>query len=284
MRPTRLAPKHPKGFTLIELIMVIVMLGVIGGMVSVFMKSPIDAYFSSARRAALTDEADTTVRRMARDIRKSLPNSIGTSADKKCIEFIPTKMGGRYRADEIAAGDGTSLVFGSADTIFNMFGSNNALPVDQRIAAQDVVVLSNFGFGIADAYAGTNTAVVSGVVDGAESAITIASTTLDIALASPSNRFQVIPANEKVVAFVCSADTLYRLTRTTLAHICPASGSATVASTDPILARNVSTADCSLDYSGPDLQRNALVSMKIQMTDSGETVNLQHEVHVNNTP
>ena len=30
--------------------MVIVIMGVIGGMVSVFMKSPIDAYFASARR------------------------------------------------------------------------------------------------------------------------------------------------------------------------------------------------------------------------------------------
>ena len=37
--------QHQRGFTLIELIMVIVIMGVIGGMVSVFMKSPIDAYF-----------------------------------------------------------------------------------------------------------------------------------------------------------------------------------------------------------------------------------------------
>ena len=42
--------------------MVIVILGVIGGMVAVFMRGPIDAYFASARRAALTDVADTTVR------------------------------------------------------------------------------------------------------------------------------------------------------------------------------------------------------------------------------
>ncbi|WP_114971285.1 PulJ/GspJ family protein [Rhodoferax ferrireducens] len=281
MRCTKTASRCQSGFTLVELIMVIVIMGVIGGIVSVFMKSPIDAYFASARRAALTDVADTAVRRIARDIRKALPNSIGTSVDKKCIEFIPTKTGGRYRAEETIAGDGSSLAFGTADTTFNLFGSNDdPLPADQRIAVNDVIAVSNFGFGVADAYAGSNTALISGVSNAPETVITIASTTFDVALASPNYRFQVIPANEKVVAFVCSGNNLYRVASTTLAHVCPV----TVASTDPILARNVTSAECSFDYSGSNLQRNALVSMKIQMTDSGETVSLQHEVHVNNTP
>jgi MSHA biogenesis protein MshO len=49
------------------------------------------------------------------------------------------------------------------------------------------------------------------------------------------------------------------------------------------LARN---ATCTLNYSGSDLQRNALVSMVLSVTDSssGEAIRLQHEVHVSNTP
>lgn len=284
MRARHYVPKFQSGFTLVELIMVIVIMGVIGGMVSVFMKSPIDAYFASARRAALTDVADTTVRRIARDLRKALPNSIGTSGDKKCIEFIPTKTGGRYRAEEIVAGDNTSLVFGVADTTFNIFGTNNALPVDQRIVIGDVIVVSNFGFGVADAYASINTAVVSNVVNGVETVATIDSTTFDVALASPSFRFQVVPGNERVVAFVCDGTNLYRVARAAFGHICPAVGSVVVAAADPILARNVTYAACNFNYGGSDLQRNALISMNIQMSDDGEAVNLQHEVHVNNTP
>ena len=284
MRARHYVPKFQSGFTLVELIMVIVIMGVIGGMVSVFMKSPIDAYFASARRAALTDVADTTVRRIARDLRKALPNSIGTSGDNKCIEFIPTKTGGRYRADEIVAGDNKSLVFGVADTTFNIFGQDSLLPVDQQIAIGDVIVVTNFGFGVADAYASTNTAVVSAVADGAETVVTVASTTFDVALASPNYRFQVVPGNERVVAFVCDGSNLYRITKTTFGHICPASGSVTVAATDPILARNVTYAACNFNYSGSDLQRNALISMNFQLSADGETVSLQHEVHVNNTP
>ena len=76
MEPLSTTLIKQRGFTLVELIMVIVLMGIIGGIMSVFMRGPIDAYFSGARRAALTDVADTTVRRIARDLHRALPNSI----------------------------------------------------------------------------------------------------------------------------------------------------------------------------------------------------------------
>ena len=265
------------GFTLIEMVMVIVIMGVVGVMVSVFMKAPIDAYFDSARRAALTDVADTAVRRMARDIRKALPNSV-RNPNNQCIEFIPTKTGGRYRAEELLAGDDSSLNFSAADATFNMLGSNSsfasqALPSDQRIVQDDVVAVYNLGISGADAYSQDNTSRVSGApVDGVETQIPIDSKLFP--LASGSHRFHVIPKDEKVVAFVCSGNKLYRTASTTFASACPITGA--------ILATNVGS--CNFVYSGSDLQRNALVQLGFTLTDSGESVNLYHEVHVNNTP
>ena len=296
-----------RGFTLVEMIMVIVILGVIGGMVAVFMRGPIDAYFASARRAALTDVADTTVRRIARDVRKSLPNSVRmAAAGNACIEFIPTKTGGRYRVDATAAG----LDFTLNDTSFNMLGSNTLLRPDQRIVPSvggvpgDLIAIYNLGIPGATAYNLDNTAVVTAVTP--ESAGPNPETTLTFVrsapfpLASGSQRFHVIPANENVVGYACTGvgtstagqgtGTLYRYTVSlatayaqpaTCPAAAPVAGVGRYVAVSP-LATNVSI--CNFDYSTPDLQRNALLRIALQITDQGESVSLYHEVHVNNTP
>ena len=267
------------GFTLIELVMVIVILGVVGGMVSVFMKGPIDAYFASSRRAALTDVADTTVRRMARDIHKALPNSIRLSGTN-CIEFIPTRTGGRYRVNDISAGDDTSLKFTGPDLTFNMLGRNSNLPAVQQIRASggvnDMVAVYNLGIFGADAYAGNNTATISSVVDGAETQINLAGNTTTFPLESGGNRFHVIPGDEKVVSYKCSGTTLYRNTNYSYATSCPAP----TPGTTPVIA---SGATCNFSYDTQDI-RNALVQLNLTFSSAGESVNIYHEVHVNNTP
>lgn len=275
----RAALQRQQGFTLIEMVMVIVILGIVGTMVAVFMRAPVTAYFDTARRAALTDVADTTVRRMARDIRKALPNSLQTPVTvpaNQCVEFIPTRTGGRYRADVdagvVGAQAASILAINTPDTRFNMLGNNANLPADQQIQVLDWIAVYNLGIAGANAYAGDNTSVVRGVVNGAETAITIDSTTFP--LASGGNRFHVIPFTEPVVAYVCNGGNLRRSVRAFAAASCPATGA--------ILARNVG--NCNFVYNGSDLQRNALVRLTVEFTDTGETVSLYHEVHVNNTP
>jgi MSHA biogenesis protein MshO len=276
---------HQRGFTLVELIMVIVIMGVVGGMVSVFMKGPIDAYISGGRRAALTDTADTTVRRMARDLHRALPNSLRPCpSGVNGLEFIPTKTGGRYRAEGAGA-----LIFSTPVSSFNMFGdyanfAGTAIPADQKIAADDLIVVYNLGPGItgADAYAGNNVATVSslGTVAVNETPININPTTFS--LASASNRFQVVHATEQMVSYVCSARTLFRTASSALtaSASCPTSGAK--------IATNVDCANTSFSISdsGNALKRSALVSMLLTLQDSSttESVSLQHEVHVDNTP
>ena len=196
---------HCRGFTLIELTMVIVLLGVIGATVSVFIKGPVDAYFVTVQRTRLTDAADTAVQRVGRDLRRALPNSIRTpptSPAGQCLEFIPTKTGGRYRADVDASGAGDKLDFDQPDNSFGMLGSNAASPADQRIAAGDTIVVYNLGIAGADAYRQDNTARVEAVTgessEPVETGLAIAAR--QFPFASPTHRFQVVPSDEKVVA------------------------------------------------------------------------------------
>ncbi len=264
--------RRQRGFTLIEMVMVIVILGVIGAVVAVFIKRPVDAYFDTVRRSALTDAADTALRRMSRDIRTALPNSLRQTSNQ-CIEFIPTKAGARYRAEDLVAGDDSSLNFAAADTSFNMLGRNTDLPASQRIAAGDLIAVYNLGIAGSDAYTGNTTSVVSTVVDGTETVITIASK--QFPLASGSSRFHVIPSDQKIVSFVCSGGVLYRNANYAFGSSCPSSGGA-------VLANNISS--CDFVLAGVDLQRNALVQMNLRLSRDGETVSLYHEAHVDNTP
>lgn len=289
----------PRGFTLIEMIVVIVITGVISGMVAVFIKGPVDSYFDMARRAELTDVADTAVRRIARDIRLALPNSVrnpSTAGQDQCIEFMPTKSGGRYRADQTAALTGDILDFTAIDSSFDMLGLNGSLPASSQIAAGDVVVVYNDGSTSGNAYSGLNAVQIAAAGVGAGD--TANTTKLSFVAAgatifarklfpsaSPANRFQVIPATEHVVAYVCSGGKLYRYARTlAAAYPTPATCPAVPVGT-PILANNVS---CSLKYeppgSGSGAGRFGIVSISLSASQSGEAVNLYHQVHVDNTP
>jgi MSHA biogenesis protein MshO len=272
------------GVTLVELIMVIVLMGVIGGIVAVFMKSPIDAYFDTARRAGIADQADTTVRRMARDIRKALPNSIrlGGTGGNQCIEFIPTRMGARYRTQDITPvpSDNSALRFDAADDAFNMLGLNTALPPDQQIQVNDRVVVYNLGIPGSDAYTGINMAQVTAVgvspLSAAETLISLTGNTTVFPLESASNRFHVVPRDEKVVSYHCSGGRLYRSADYAYSSSCPAP----VAGTTPVIATG---ATCNFAYSTADI-RNALVQLSLSFSDAGETASIYHEVHVDNTP
>ncbi|MDR3390921.1 MAG: prepilin-type N-terminal cleavage/methylation domain-containing protein [Sulfuriferula sp.] len=293
-------PAAERGFTLIEAIIVIVITGIVASMVAVFIKSPVDSYFDSARRAALTDTVDTAVRRMARDIHLSLPNSVRKPADgtDQCIEFIPTKIGGRYRAAAEAAG-GNILDFTTVDDAFDMLWPNSALPAASRIGAGDVVVVYNDGSSSGDAYTGSNAIKVAAVAEPGGTPNTTAITFVgtgtgtpfnrkQLPSESPANRFDIIPANEQVVSYACSGGALIRYSRNlTAAWPQPATCAAmTAGATAAVLAQNISA--CSLTYDPPGvstgLSRFGIVSISLQMTQSGESVKLYDQIHIDNTP
>ena len=67
-----------RGFTLIELVLVVVVTSVMAATLVVFFKPAIEGYLVSRARADLTDQADTALRRMVRDVRLAVPNSVRT--------------------------------------------------------------------------------------------------------------------------------------------------------------------------------------------------------------
>lgn len=272
---------HPTaGFTLIEMIMVIVITGIIAGIVAVFIRAPVQGYADSVRRAELTDQADVAMRRMMRDVHLALPNSLRTVTNG--FEFISTKSGGRYRDAADGSTGGNFLSFTSASsTDFDVLGSPPAM------AANDYVVVYNIGTAPGDAYActatppGCNIARVASLPSA--NTIRLASNVFAAQtppLPSPSSRFQVVDKDELVVRYVCDGHTLTRYSGCTLA-------TPSVCGTGSLLAGAASgepTASCTIDYSSAATGRNGLLYISLTLSQGGESVSLFQQIHLDNTP
>jgi MSHA biogenesis protein MshO len=299
MRPDHL-PSYPArrrrsrlrsaGFTLTEAIVVIVITGIVAAIVALFIQSPVKGYFDATRRAELSDLADTALRRMTRDLRLALPNSVRVTSNGgvSYLEFLITKTGGRYRAELDSGGNGDILEFAAASNPyrFDMIGLAPALA-----AGSDQVVVYNLGPGFtgADAYAaaGNNRRTVTGV---SGNTITV-SPAVAFPFESPAQRFHVV---ESVVTYACSPDagtpalgTIARHAGYAIQATQPDTAGELAGGSSALLARGVSACLFTYDPNAVNM-RNGVVGIAVTLTQSTptgpESVTLFQQAHVSNVP
>jgi len=289
--------KSQQGFTLVEMIMVIVITGIIGGIVAVFIRAPVQGYMDSARRAEMSDIADTALRRLGRDLRTAVPNSVRVpnAAGSSYIEFLPTRDGGRYRVEGgSGAGNcgvaGDELDFSAADTCFEIVGSPITFIAGDQIVIGSTQSDGNMAYnntvaGVRRAYAG---------LAGAQMAVNFANVQFPASADLPGHRFEVVPGDQQAVTYGCadefggacttnaSGDGTCRVTRywSYGFNVAQAAPSA-LGGSNAILADRVSACNFVYDTSN---QRNGLVAVTLTIKRSNESVNLYHEIHVNNIP
>jgi MSHA biogenesis protein MshO len=293
-----------RGFTLVEAIVVIVIMGILGGIVAVFIRTPVQGYVDSVGRAEVTDVADLALRRMARDLRLALPNSIRTiGSDGHGVEFLLTKAGGRYLAAEDAEADGTNEMLlefeKTTNPKLNDFTVVGATPsLSQNIARDDYVVVYNLGQGFApaDAYqigtGNTNIALVSGMTKDAGGNLTsihLSSNpyvTQNPPMPSPTQRFQVVSG---AVTYHCALrNGVFTLTRYWGYGINAAAADPPASGLSAVVATNLASCDQLFRYSGSlGNRRNALVLVKLSLKSRNAQdapATLVSQVHVDNTP
>lgn len=84
------------GFTLVELVAVIVLLGIIGTGSVNFIKQSAEAYRDVTRRDEITGIGRFTVERISRELRTALPGSVRVSGN--CLRFVPV-VGATFYTD-----------------------------------------------------------------------------------------------------------------------------------------------------------------------------------------
>ncbi|HUX24173.1 MAG TPA: type II secretion system protein [Burkholderiales bacterium] len=288
--------KRQRGFTLIELIVVMVVTGIIAGTIVVFFKPAVDSYVAVGRRARLTDVADTALRRMTRDIRLAVPNSI-RSPNPQCFELVPTSDGGRYRMGPDTVWDSANPATPSA--WFDGTAAVSALdvlsPLSSTPAAGDWLVIDNQNTN--DVYAGTNRAAIQSVGPPPDPSLGYSRITLQAATQFPSGynggRFVLVPNTQNAVFYVCAGagvdangtgtGTLYRFANYGYNAATPAACPVPVGTT-PIAASEV--ASCSFVYSPTQgaTQQSGFVWMNLKIAEQGENVALVYGAHVDNVP
>jgi MSHA biogenesis protein MshO len=223
------------------------------------------------------------LRRIARELQGALPNSVRVNAAGNRLEFLPVRSAGRYRAAPSSTGVGDFLDFSSSTD-----GSFEVLGAPVSASAGDQLVVYNLGLVGADAYAGTSRrALTSTGASLSTLSYTVGGT--QFPYASPNNRFHIV---NQPVTYACTplaggAGTLRRYAGYAIQAAQPTNTAAAPLSTlsganNALLSGSV--AACSFTYNTTGSARNAVVTLRLTLTRSGESITLLQQAFVESSP
>ncbi|MCP4301358.1 MAG: prepilin-type N-terminal cleavage/methylation domain-containing protein [Gammaproteobacteria bacterium] len=280
------------GFTLIELVITIALSTIVVAFMAVFISGPVASYTAQSRRAELVDLAENSLRRIARDIHLALPNSVrlNLAGGVVALELLNTVDGTRYRDRPPPGNPSKRLQFSAPDDAFNGIGGFRNITHPFSSTGHYLSVY-NVGVPGADAYElsnvitppGTQIDIDTDAIPGEDNVRL--SPAFKFAYASPGQRMFLV---DGPVTYLCNsiAGTLVRYSdyaitsdqadRNSDAELLAAGADAT------LIADRVSS--CNMAYAPGTSQRAGLVSIALAVTDTGETVSLLHQVHVDNVP
>lgn len=170
-------PRLPgsRGFTLVEMVIAIALIGLIAVAAAPLMKLPMVAWMDASRRATLTTQLHSTRSLVQQDMQRALPGSarVRVIGSRVLLEVLEVRATGRYRNGPSggatacpttcsAPGRNDVLEPGCNDSCFTTLGG---LVGDAPVTPADWLVLSPLGAGVpgGDPYFGGNVRVNGGI-------------------------------------------------------------------------------------------------------------------------
>lgn len=294
------------GFTLVELVLVIVLMSSVGTLVAQLMTQPFARYEATSRRAELASLANAAMNRMVIDLQNSVPNSVrvgNPSGTVTALELLLAVDGGRYRSssEDSDQSETNALAPAYDDDQFNVLGtlSLTSIPIGYRIivnpfdqtalytaAAETpkstigiITPASNFTLSLntspSDSDPGTDPEykISFGGTQGPLFQFDV------VGNGSPRNRFYI---SSTPVTYRCSEVT-GELTRFTSYAVSSGFSGSEPSGADSALVLN-SLSSCVFRYNEANYQQLGVVTLSLEVTRGGETVSLVKQVQVFNSP
>ncbi|MEQ1593390.1 MAG: prepilin-type N-terminal cleavage/methylation domain-containing protein [Thiobacillaceae bacterium] len=278
-----------RGFSLIEMIIAITVLGILSASTAVFLRGPIASYFDTERRADMADSGELAMAKLSQEISGAVPNSVRIApiaGGGFYLEFLPVRSTnglhseGRYRI----AGPGNVLSFGVPDAGFDAL-----TPV--QVQAGDFIVVNNYRANTylnpgpdTDVWAGNTRAVYFGV-NGSVTNIGFLvphlfppePLPLPVLPDAPEHRFQVASGP---VTYFCNpvAGTLTRYNGYAISPVQPQPP----AGVPVTLAARISA--CSATFSPGNLRHAGVVALSLTFNSAGDMLSLYHTIRIEPLP
>jgi MSHA biogenesis protein MshO len=259
-------------------VVTIVIVGILSSLGGMFISQPIEGYIDLERRTELVDQAEMALRRMQRDIRAALPNSVRVSTDGKRIEMLHVVDAGRYRRQVNAVGSGDVLSFTSPDASFDVLGGLQHF--SEINSGSDKLIVYNLttSGSSANAYIGDNVATVAA----GSTAVSIKlNPSMLFPFSSPYQRFFIV--DEAVTYFISSGQL-----RRCHGYSYGATQYSPISGSGDLVAKYLVLANSDFTYDTGSASRGGLVTIQLALEDmvraTGERITLLHQVHVDNAP
>jgi MSHA biogenesis protein MshO len=260
-----------KGFTLLELIIVIVLLGIISVGTTGFIVNSVKGYSDMARRDGIAATSRVAMDRMVRELRNALPNSPRTKQDASglCLEYIPILDATSY----------LSIPVNSSASSFSIVPFTEA-PELGKTAIYPISTTAVYQTG--------SPAVISPEIS-SSAATLVGAGAVELALAevhqypagSPSKRMFIIDAP---VSFCLVGDRLYRYSNYARSAIQPMPVYLPGTEPNRALLAYPLTGMQPFTVVNATLQRNALIMLEFSVEQNSEKLLIQQEVQIRNAP
>ena len=264
---TRLAKTVARqhGFTLVELVMVIAIAGLVAVLISTVMSNPLQSFVDQSRRAELVDKASMALNRMARDIRLAVPNSLTVTGTT--LNMLPIAAAGRYRANQ-PGGSGPRLDPPQCTQLGPSCSIDILSPITANATPHWLII---YNTDVSELGSVTSPSVISPKsFTWTTSALSANLQNFRFKYASPQHRFYLA---SEVLQYRCEGGELWRWVSQSL------DGS------NPSKAKVVdAVSGCSFSYDPGTSSRSGLVTLRLTLTQDGETITLLQQVHVDNAP